>query len=60
MLFCINRVMNIYIYIYIFIHYLVLISNHYAKDVQTLEKQNEQRWKERFHNYKNLEGYFDG
>ena len=43
----------------IFIHYLVLIFNHYAEEVQTLEKQNEQRWRERFHN-KNLEGYFDG
>ena len=49
-----------WIYIYVFIHYLVLIFNHYAKEVQTLEKQNEQRWKERFHNYKNLEWYFDG
>ena len=57
MLFCINRVMNI---IYIFIHYLVLIFNHYIGEVQALEKQNEQRWRERFHNYKNLEGYFNG
>ena len=57
MLFCINRVMNVYI---IFIHFLVLIFNHYVEEVQTLEKQNEQRWRERFHNYKNLEGYFNG
>ena len=68
MLFCINWVMNIYIYIhtyiyiyiYIFIHYLVLIFNHYIGEVQALEKQNEQRWRERIHNYKNLEGYFNG
>ena len=53
MLFCINRV------IYIFIHYLVLIFYYHAEEVQTLEKQNEQRWRERFHN-KNLEGYFNG
>ena len=51
----------IYIYIYImFIHYLVLIFNHYIGEVQALEKQNEQRWRERIHNYKNLEGYFNG
>ena len=55
-----NIYIYIYIYLYVFIHYLVLIFNHYAKEVQTLEKQNEQMWKERFHNYKNLEGYFDG
>ena len=44
----------------IFIHYLVLIFNHYAEEVQTLEKQNEQRWRESSQNYKNPEGNFNG
>ena len=53
---CINRV----IYIHVFIHYLVLIFHHHAEEVQTLEKQNEQRWRERSQNYKNPEGNFNG
>ena len=56
MLFCINRV----IYIHIFIHYLILIFYHHAEEVQTLKKQNEQRWRERSQNYKNPKGNFNG
>ena len=59
MLFCINRVIYIYIYIYIFIHYLVLIFYHHAEEVQTLVKQNKQRWRERSQNYKNPKGNFN-
>ena len=55
MLFCINRV----IHIHIVIHYLVLIFYHHA-EVQTLEKQNEQRWRESSQNYRHPEGNFNG